>query len=44
MENDSETKKYPLCIVNISNDFTSINIKKTGLNGYVYEFSVDYKL
>ena len=28
MENDSETKKYPLYLVNISNDFTSINIKK----------------
>ena len=40
--NDSEIKKYPLCLGNISKDFTSISMKKkTGLNGYVYEFSVD---
>ena len=30
--NDSEIKKYPLCLRNISKDFTSINMKKTGLN------------
>ena len=39
--NDSGIKKYTLCLGNISKDFTSINMKKTGLNGYVYEFSVD---
>ena len=42
--NDSEIKKYPLCLRNISKDFTSINMKKTGLNGYVYEFSFDYNI
>ena len=26
--NDSEMKKYPLCLGNISKDFTSINMKK----------------
>ena len=30
---------------NISKDFTSINMKKkTGLNGYVYEFNVAYNI
>ena len=27
---------------NISKDFSVVNMKKTGLNGYVYDFSVDY--
>ena len=31
-----------LCLGNISKDWTIDNIKKTGLNGYVYEFRVDY--
>ena len=38
---DSEMKKYPLCLGNISKDFRTNNIKRTGLNGYVNEFSVD---
>ena len=41
---DSEIKEYPLSLGNISNDFTTNKMKKkkkTGLNGYVYEFSVD---
>ena len=32
----------PLCLGNISKDWSSSNIKKTGLNGCVYEFNVDY--
>ena len=32
----------PLCLGNASKDFTADNTKKTGLNGYVYDFSVDY--
>ena len=40
--NISETKPYPLCLGNISKDFTANNMKKTELNGYVYDFSVDY--
>ena len=27
---------------NISKDFSADSMKKTGLNGYVYDFSVDY--
>ena len=38
---DPEIKKYPLCLGNISKDFATNNMKKTGLNGYVYQFSVD---
>ena len=39
---DSEIVQYPLCLGNISKDFSVDNIKKTGLNGYLYDFSVDY--
>ena len=39
---DSKIKAYPLCLGNISKDFSVDNMKETGLNGYVYDFSVDY--
>ena len=39
---DSEIKAYPLCLGNISKDWSGDNMKKTGLKGYVYDFSVDY--
>ena len=39
---DSEIVACPLCLGNISKDFSVDNMKKTGLNGYVYDFSVDY--
>ena len=39
---DSEIVGYPLCLGNISKDFSVGNMKKTGLDGYVYDFSVDY--
>ena len=39
---DSETVATPLCLGNISKDFSLYHMKKTGLNGYVYDFSVDY--
>ena len=39
---DSEMKAYPLCLGNISKDFSVDSTKKTQLNGYVYDFSVDY--
>ena len=39
---DSETVATPLCLGNISKDFSVDNMKKTKLNGYVYNFSVDY--
>ena len=39
---DSETVATPLCLGNISKDWSVDNMKKTGFNGYVYDFSVDY--
>ena len=39
---DSEIVATPLCLRNISEDWTVDNMKKTGLNRYVYNFSVDY--
>ena len=39
---DSDIVASPLCLGNISKDFYVDNMKKTGLNGYVYDFSVDY--
>ena len=39
---DSEIVETPLCLGNISKDWTLDNMKKTRLNGYVYDFSVDY--
>ena len=32
----------PLCLGNTSKDWTVDNIKKIGLNGYVYDFSADF--
>ena len=32
----------PLCPGNISEDWPVDNMKDTGLNGYVYDFRVDY--
>ena len=40
---DSEIVPYPLCLGNISKDFSLINTTNTGLYGYIYDFSVDYK-
>ena len=39
---DSEIVASPLCLGNISKDFSVDDMKKTRLNGYVYNFSVDY--
>ena len=41
---DSEIVTTLLCLGNISKDFSVDNMKKTGLNGYVYDFSVDYDI
>ena len=38
----SEIKPISLCLGNGPKDFSVDNLKKTGLNGYVYDFSVDY--
>ena len=35
---DSEILATPLCLRNISKDFSVDNKKKTGLNGYVCDF------
>ena len=32
----------PLCLGSISKDWPADNLKKTGFNGCVYDFSVDY--
>ena len=39
---DSEIVSSPLCLGNISKDWSADNMKKTGLTGYVYDFSADY--
>ena len=39
---DSEIVASPLCLGNISKDWSTDNMKKTCCNGYVYDFSVDY--
>ena len=41
-DKDSEIVATPLCLGNISKDWSVDNMKKTGFNGYVYDFSVDY--
>ena len=38
----SEIVAIPLCLGNISKDWSVDNMKKTGFNGYVYDFSIDY--
>ena len=38
---DSEIVATPLCLRNILKDWSVDNMKKVGLNGYVYAFSVD---
>ena len=39
---DCEIVATPLCLGNISKDWSVDNMKNTGLNEYVYDFSVDY--
>ena len=39
---DFEIVAYLLCLGNIWKYFSVDNMQKTGLNGYVYDFSVDY--
>ena len=39
---DSEIVATPLCLGNILKDFSVDNTKKTGLDGYIYDFNVDY--
>ena len=39
---DSEIVASPLCLGNILKDWSTDKMKRTGFNGYVYNFSVDY--
>ena len=39
---DSEIVARTLCLGNISKDWSTDDVKKTGFNGYAYDFSVDY--
>ena len=39
---DSKIVASPLCLGNISEDWSTDNMKKAGLTGYVYDFSADY--
>ena len=40
--NDSDIVATPLSLGNISKGFSVDNMKKAGLNGYAFDFSVDY--
>ena len=39
---ESEIVVGPICLGNISKDWSVDNMKKSGFTGYVYDFSVDY--
>ena len=39
---DSEIVATPLCLGNISKDWSVDNMKRTRFNGYVYDFIADY--
>ena len=39
---NSEIVATTLCLGNISIDFSVDNMKKAGVNGYIYDFSVAY--
>ena len=44
LKKDSEIVADPLCLENISEDVSSADMKKTGLYGSVFDFSVDYRV
>ena len=39
---DFELNAYPLCLRDIPKNFAVNNMKQIGLNGYMYDFLVDY--
>ena len=41
---ESEISLGSICLGNISKDWSVDNMKKTGFTGYVYDFSVDYRI
>ena len=40
--NDPEIVPNNLCLGNVSKDFSASDMKNTGFNGHIYNFSVDY--
>ena len=40
---DSKIFVGPICLGNISKDWSVDNVKRTGSTGYVYDFIVDYE-
>ena len=40
---DSELNPYPVCLAEISKGFLNDNLEQTGLNAYVYVFSVVFE-
>ena len=40
---DSQILVGPICLGNISKDWSVDNMKRTGFTGYAYDFSVDYE-
>ena len=40
---DSQIVATLLCLGNISKNWSTDNMKRTGFNGYIYDFSVDYE-
>ena len=41
---ESEILQGSICLGNISKDWSVDNMKRTGFTGYVYDFSVDYRI
>ena len=41
-EKDSEIVASPICLGNISKDWSTDKMRRTGFTGYVYDFSVYY--
>ena len=39
---ESEIVATPLCLGNISKDWSTDNMKRAGFSGYVYDFTADY--
>ena len=39
---DSKSLVAPICLGNISKDWSVDNMKRTGFTDYIYDFSVDY--
>ena len=40
---EAEISVGPICLGKISKNWSVDNMKRTGLTGYVYDFSVDYR-